>query len=100
MTKEEYYGRLCSDIFPHKPEIIGGMPRDAHSYYLAHRPRFDAHIDIWNQFLDSENIELVYDLGTSVPFTSYYFNVTKGAEVVYGMLETSPMRPRAGSKDA
>lgn len=87
MTKEEYRERLEQDIFPLKIEMVGGMPRDAAAYYDGHRPRFDAQVEMWNEFLDKEKITLVYDLGTCVPFTSYYFHLTQGAQVLYGMLE-------------
>jgi hypothetical protein len=86
VTKEEYRIRLESDIFPLTIEMIGGLPNDSRAYYEGHKPRFDAHIDLWNEFLDKERIGLVYDLGTCVPFTSYYFHVTQGATVIYGML--------------
>jgi len=87
VTKEEYRARLETDIFPLNIEMVGGMPWDARAYYDGHRPRFDVQIEMWNEFLDKEPIELVYDLGTCVPFTSYYFHVTKGADILYGMLE-------------
>lgn len=92
MTKEEYGGYLVRDILSKGVKIVGGLPNDAQAYFAGHRPRFDAQVEMWNQFLDNEKIELVYDFGTSVPFTSYYFNVTQGAEVVYGMMESSGTR--------
>lgn len=92
MTKEDYYWKLERDILSRGVKIIGGLPADAAAYFQGHKPRFDAQVEMWNKFLDMQEIELVYDLGTSVPFTSYYFNVTKDAEVVYGMLEDSGYR--------
>ncbi len=92
MTKEEYYGYLQRDVLSKGIKIVGGMPADAGAYFDGHKPRFDAQVEMWNQFLDDKVIDRVYDLGTSVPFTSYYFNVTKQATVIFGMMEDSGYR--------
>jgi hypothetical protein len=87
MDKAEYFGRLYSDIFTLNPRTSGGLPQAAAGYFEGHKPRFEVQVDFWNEFLDKERIWKVLDVGTGVPFTSYYFNVTQGAEVLFGMLE-------------
>lgn len=87
MTEEEYFARLRKDFLA-KPMMfsMGGLQNIA-QYFDSHYPRFALHLKMWKEFLDKESIRRVYDFGTPVPFTAYYFHLTQGAEVIYGMLE-------------
>lgn len=49
-------------------------------YYAGHLPRFKYMEEVFSSL---ENIKLVYDLGTPIPFASYIL-AEKGARVVYG----------------
>jgi hypothetical protein len=82
-----YYQRLYGDVLKLDSPIFAHEFTGIVEYFEGHRPRFNTHIAMYNKFLDNEPINLVYDLGTGVPFTSYYFNLTQGAEVIFGMLE-------------
>jgi hypothetical protein len=85
MLKDEYFDRLYKDIFNVNNYTPDGTSEPAMQYFEGHRPRFELQIGYWNECLDKEEIKLVYDMGTGVPFVSYYFNITQGAEVVFGM---------------
>jgi len=93
INKEAYYERLYADVFklgfPAGGMISGGSPEGVIPYFEGHRPRFDATIDMFNEFCDQERIELVYDLGTGSPFVSYYFHVTQDAAVRFGHIQNS-----------
>lgn len=56
-------------------------------YLDGHAPRFHAQLDMFEQFLDKEEIKTVYDIGTFAPFVSYYFNLTQQAIVVLGCMD-------------
>jgi hypothetical protein len=92
MDKATYFQRLYSDVFSLNPADSGGIPSACVPYFEGHKPRFEAQVDMWNEFLDGERISRVLDLGTGVPFASYYFNATQGARVIFGMLDAALYR--------
>lgn len=77
MTNEEYLIRLNAEVLS---ETVPGVAE----YFNGHLPRFVATLDAFRKHLSS-GIELVYDMGTGDPFTSYWFNLTQGARVMFGM---------------
>lgn len=79
MTPAEYSFYIKSDVLRHYKD-------EYRLHYEGHAPRFEAQIDLFQKHLDGEEIRLVYDMGTPVPYSSYYFFLTKGAEIVSGML--------------
>lgn len=83
MTNEEYIKILHEEVFP-KVICSGGMPPQVVEYFNGHFPRFEAQLNMFHKHLDDKIIGRVYDIGTGTPFTSYYFNKTQGAEVIYG----------------
>ncbi len=86
MSPDHYVECLEEDVFSN-PGLTDheGAPADSRPYFYGHRPRFDAQIEMFRKHLDGQIIRRVYDLGTGLPFASYYFYVTQGAEVLYGM---------------
>jgi hypothetical protein len=85
MNAQEYFARLYSDVFAKSNATPDGTSEPPTQYFEGHKPRFEATVAMWNEFLDDDKIGLVYDMGTGVPFVSYYFHATQGAEVVFGM---------------
>lgn len=57
------------------------------SYFEGHLPRFIAQLDMFDEHLAQEEIKVVYDLGTNIPFTSLYFNLTQNADVFCGSVD-------------
>jgi len=58
------------------------------SYFDGHLPRFNAQLDMFDEFLKGESICLVYDLGTDIPYTTMYFNLNNNASLVLGCVDT------------
>lgn len=61
-------------------------------YFDGHLPRFNAQLDMFEAFLKDEEIDLVYDLGTDIPYATLYFNLTKNAGIYLGCVDTNDDR--------
>lgn len=86
MKTANYLQCLDQDVFEQTTEAaFGGLPADVRPYFMGHLPRFEAQLDMFRKHLTDDHIDRVYDFGTGLPFVSYYFNLTQGAEVLYGM---------------
>lgn len=83
MTQTEYRDKLYQDVFSLTPNIPGGYPANVLPYFEGHWPRFVAQLDMFEEHI-KERIESVLDVGTGVPFSSYWFALRKNALVKYG----------------
>jgi len=58
------------------------------AYFDGHLPRFNAQLDMFDEFLAKESIKSVIDFGTDIPYTSFYFALTQNAQVNLGCVHT------------
>lgn len=58
------------------------------SYFNGHLPRFHAQLDMFDQCLATENIRFVRDLGTDIPYVSFYFHLKNNADIYLGCIDT------------
>lgn len=73
MTTIEYIDQFNKDVLKNQDGLYI-------NYFNGHRPRFEAQVEMFKG-LDSEKIKKVYDIGSWLPFASYYFSLTQNADV-------------------
>ena len=76
MTRDEYFNVLIDKYI---------APSPCPDYFHGHRPRFEAQVEMFEKHLAQENIAHVLDVGTGIPFVSWWFALNKNAMVITGM---------------
>jgi len=89
MDFAEYERRLYSDIFTVLKGSRINPGEGISAYYEGHKPRFIAQIEM---FAKLPAMKFVYDFGTTIPFTSYWFNLVHNAKVIFGSIDSRPWK--------
>jgi hypothetical protein len=78
---DEYRGIILGLLGKHRSE--GTIPKDGEGYFNGHWPRFETHLEMWRNDIPPGEVNTVLDFGTEFPFSSLWWNLTRGSWVQF-----------------